>query len=130
MRGTMAFRVGRILYAGESGHQDKRRPIIRMGITLPDLDHSLSQCQSAVRVIEQAAVERFHEVRRAAVVYVPQRQKQALCPGRKQAAYKTDEFVPGGDDVQAGRTAAQRLGREAGSVISVTVGFETACGGK
>ena len=93
MHGTMAFRVRRILYAGESGHQDKRRPIIRMGITLPDLDHSLSQCQSAVRVIEQAAVESFHEVR-GAVVNVPQRQKQALRPRRKQAAYKTDESSP------------------------------------
>src|SRR5262249_22029041 len=117
MHETMAFRVRKILYAGGSGHQDKRRPIIRMGIPLPYLDNSLLQRQSPVGVIEQATVERFHEVRGAAVVHIPQRQKQALRPGRKQSAYKTDKFVAGGNDVQARRTAAQ--GDELGGELQV-----------
>src|SRR5260370_25977859 len=99
MGSTMSFRVRRILYRGESTYEDKGGKVIRVGVALPYLDHGFPQRQGAVRSMEQTTVERFHELRGAAVVYVPQSQKETLRPGGKQPSHQTDEFVPCGNNI-------------------------------
>ena len=92
----MSFRVRRILYTPGSTYQEEWGPVIRMRVFLPNFNHRLSQRHGPVRPMEKTCVERFHEIRRAAVVYVPQCEKKALRPCGKKAPYQADEFVSGG----------------------------------
>src|SRR5947209_4523019 len=65
-------------------YKDKWRPIIRMGITLPQLQHGQSQRQSTIRTLQESAVERLHELRGAAVIHVPQGKQQGPGPRSEQ----------------------------------------------
>lgn len=82
-----------------STYEEEWGPVIRVGVFLPYFDHRLSQRNGTVWTMEKTCVECFHEIRGAAVVYVPQCEKEALRPRGKKAPYQADEFVPSGNYV-------------------------------
>src|SRR5262249_13769086 len=94
---TLAFRVSRILYARGSSHENERGPVVRVRVSLLYLDQRFPQGLSAVRAVEEACIERLHEVCCAAVVHIPQCEKDALRPGGKQAPDKPHKFIPSGN---------------------------------
>lgn len=78
-----------------STYEEEWGPVIRMRVLLPYFDHRLPQRHGTVRPMEETRVERFHEIRGAAIVHIPQCEKEALRPRGKKAPYQTDEFVSG-----------------------------------
>jgi hypothetical protein len=62
----------------------------------------------------EARVERRHEVRRALIIDIPQREQNGLRPGVEKATHETQQFITGRNYVQSRGTAAQsdKLGIE------------------
>src|SRR6266704_696277 len=73
---------------GKSAYQDERGPEIRIRIAFPYLNHRLAYRQGAVRTIAETAVKCLHKLRGAAIIHIPQRQKQAPGPGAKQTSHQ------------------------------------------
>jgi len=66
-------------------NQDERRPIIRMGIVLPQVSHGSLQRARHVSGLDVLAVELLHQLSGAAIVNVPKRQEQRRCARIKQS---------------------------------------------
>ena len=66
--------------AKTSAHEDKRRPVVRVGVALAQFDHGLAERLRAVGALEQTAVEALHEVGGRRVVNIPQGEQEILRP--------------------------------------------------
>src|SRR5438093_1144793 len=91
----------------ELANQDKRRPIVRMGVVLPKLAHSCLQGERLVRVFSQPFVEGFHELRSTFVVHVPEAGQNRLGAGIEQSTHQPDQLVSPLDRIKTGAAAAQ-----------------------
>src|SRR5437899_6534822 len=78
-----------------------------MRMTFPQLLHGPLERGGGVHMIETAAIERFHKLRSAAVVYIPQCQEQATSPGEEQASHQSNQFVTRSNCIESGRATAQ-----------------------
>jgi hypothetical protein len=78
-----------------------------MGALLAELLHGGLERYGHVIAFHVAFVKSLHKFRGAAVVDIPEGEKEGGCAGAKEAALEAEELVTGGDNVHPGGTAAQ-----------------------
>ena len=93
--------------AGELADEDEGGPEIRVGVLLAELPHSGLEGGGHVAGIHVSLIEGLHEVGSAAVVNVPEGEKQGGRAGTEEAALEAEEFVAGSDEVHAGGAAGE-----------------------
>ena len=89
-------------------------PVERVRIRFANLAGRKLEGLRFIPVGDQRGIEKLHEIRRAAIVYIPQRQQHRLRSGVQQAALEADQLVAPDHHIQAGAAAAQchQFGRQ------------------
>lgn len=88
--------------------KDEGSPEIGVGVLLAELFHGGLEGGGHVAGIDVSLIERPHEVGSAAVVDVPEGEKQGCRSGAEEATLKAEQFVSGSDKIHAGGAAAER----------------------
>src|ERR1700682_3958224 len=89
-------------------HENEWSPLITMGISGLQVEHGALQGLGFGFSLFQSLVKGCHEFSRALVVDIPKTKNQRLRSGMQKTPSQTEEFVAGGNYIQAGRASAER----------------------
>src|SRR5690242_19133034 len=89
-------------------YKDKGSPEIGMGVATADFPSRRGEGVGLASAGSEFGVEGLHEQGGATVVDVPQGQQQRASAGEKSSADETEEFISGGNHVQARGATAER----------------------
>src|SRR6266540_5119717 len=79
-----------------------------VGVAFPDVPDCVPQGSRPVGSREEAVVEGLHELRRALVRHLPERDQDRCRPGAEETPRQPEELVSGGDHVEPRHARAQR----------------------